>query len=59
MNNRGNEAAQKENEKSTENKLKDMKIHDLNNRKFKIAVLGGKGFRTLKIILVIKHSIKR
>lgn len=30
MNNKANEAAQKENEKSTENKLKDMQICDLN-----------------------------
>lgn len=39
MNNQGSEAAQKQNEKSPENKLKHMKICDINDRKFKIADL--------------------
>lgn len=39
MNIQGSEAAQKENKKSLENILKDMEVSDLNDRKFKIAVL--------------------
>lgn len=39
MDNQGNKAAQKENKKSSESKLKDLKIYDLNGREFKIAVL--------------------
>lgn len=39
MNNQGNKAAQKENKKSPGNKLKDMEICNLNDRKFKIAVV--------------------
>ena len=39
MNNQGNKAAQEENLKSPENKLKYMEICDLNDRKLKIAVL--------------------
>lgn len=39
MDNQGNKAAQKANEKSPENKLKHMKVCDISDRKFKIAVL--------------------
>ena len=39
MNNQGSEAAQKENEKSPENKLKDLEICELNDREFDIASL--------------------
>lgn len=36
MNNQGNKVIQKENEKSPENKLKDMEYCDLNDREFNI-----------------------
>ena len=39
MNNQGSKIAQKENEKSPENKFKDMKICAINDRDLKIAVL--------------------
>lgn len=39
MNNQGNKEVQKENEKSSESKLKDIEDCDLNDREFKIAVL--------------------
>lgn len=39
MNNYGNEAAEKKNFKSQENKHKDMEIWDLNHREFKTTAL--------------------
>ena len=39
MNNKGSKAAHKENKNSSENKLKDMEICNMNDREFKSAVL--------------------
>ena len=39
MNDQGSETSTKENKKSSESKLKDMEICDINNREFKITVL--------------------
>lgn len=38
MNNQDDEVVQKENKKSSENKLRDIEIRDLNDREFKITV---------------------
>ena len=50
MNNQGNKAAQKEKEKSPENKLIHMEICDLNDREFRIAILKKTQQDTRKLI---------
>lgn len=59
MNNLDKNVSQKENEQSSENKLKDMEIYDLNVREFKIVGLKIQDMRKLRQLNELRNKIKQ